>query len=357
MKLPQLKLLLLLCVLSVSALNVFADNKVVTSSTTESNQSYDDSNTTTQAALNVSGNNITYTGTNITLSATNNGGPTNAIGKGAYINNNGILSLTGGTISTTGNYGSGVSINRGSGTLNNVTIKTTGGYSAGVSVTNATTQLTDCDISSNASNALNITDRSTVTANLNNNTINGIIYVSNTSSLTLSGSNGTVITGNVVIRESGTIAITLTGANTAFHGNIDRGTPGKIDLTVGAGALFHGAGRVDNLTLASGAIIGYTGGTGLNAYNSVSIGDGILVDLSALTEPGAYDVLWISASSGVTISEDQFTATNLDESLQGTFNVKNNQLTFNATAVPEPSTWFLIGAGLGALALIRRRSS
>ncbi|MDR1144696.1 MAG: PEP-CTERM sorting domain-containing protein [Verrucomicrobiales bacterium] len=35
----------------------------------------------------------------------------------------------------------------------------------------------------------------------------------------------------------------------------------------------------------------------------------------------------------------------------------NNQLTFNATAVPEPSTWFLIGAGLGALALIRRRSS
>jgi hypothetical protein len=65
--------LLLLCVLSVSALNVFAASTDITEDTAESNKSYDDSDTTERAALNVTTEGVTYNCTNITLSATNNG--------------------------------------------------------------------------------------------------------------------------------------------------------------------------------------------------------------------------------------------------------------------------------------------
>jgi hypothetical protein len=41
--------------------------------------------------------------------------------------------------------------------------------------------------------------------------------------------------------------------------------------------------------------------------------------------------------------------------MTGTFTVENNQLTFNATAIPEPSTWFLLGTGLGILLLTAHR--
>ncbi|MDR1145560.1 MAG: autotransporter outer membrane beta-barrel domain-containing protein [Verrucomicrobiales bacterium] len=63
--------LTLLCVLSVSALNVFADNKVVTSGTeTEANQTYAAVAVTNTAALLVTGSATSYNGTNLTLSST-----------------------------------------------------------------------------------------------------------------------------------------------------------------------------------------------------------------------------------------------------------------------------------------------
>ncbi|MDR1304907.1 MAG: right-handed parallel beta-helix repeat-containing protein [Verrucomicrobiales bacterium] len=458
----KLKSILLLSALSVSALNVsvFADNKVVTEDTTESNQSYNDSDPTLPA-LRVTTEGVTYNGTNITLSATNDSASGAIYGRGAYVNNaslsltggfistfgrigtgvflaassgalndvniktegvngNGVIAsanstllLTGGSISTsnTGGYGvnlsgtssatlnnvniktegqtgravyvtdnatlllSGGTINttgpdghgiyfelRNSGTVDNVTIKTTGSNGNGVYITGTSTlKLTDSDITATSSNAyaISVATSSTATVSLNNNTITGNIYARNAGSLTLSGSNGTVLTSNVTGSNGATIGITLSDANTELHGNflqIDAAT--AINLTVGADALFHGSGELDSLTLASGAIIGYADDV-LLVTDSITIGDGIIIDFSSLTETGNYQVLdWSGATiTGGTISEDQFTATNLDESLQGSFSVAGSQLTFNATAVPEPSTWFLIGAGLGALALIRRRSS
>ncbi|MDR1304064.1 MAG: PEP-CTERM sorting domain-containing protein [Verrucomicrobiales bacterium] len=467
MKLNQSKLkLILLCALSVSALNVFAASRDITENTTETGASYDDSDTTTQAALNVATSAVTYTGTNITLSATNNGAVDNVVGRGAYIDNGAVLSLTGGSITTIGSFGMAVHVvNTSSGTVNNVNIQT-GGYQAygtwvvnstlaltggsisttgsngygivlvtssgtvnnvnvqttgvrgdgmkvatssnlvlagadistsgsngygmwfetnssgtvsnaniqttgdrshGVYVTNTSAlTLTDSDISTGGNSAYGIfaTGSSTVTVNLNGNTLSSTgasdshSILASSATIALTGSNGSVITGNVWSQGGySRVEITLTDAGTEMHGNLRQtNVTSVLNLSIGAGVLFEGSGELDNLTLASGALLGYAGDV-LQVTGEITIGDDITIDFSSLTETGDYLVFnWSGATiTGGTISEDQFNIAG--EGIEGTFSVENNQLTFNATAVPEPSTWFLIGAGLGALALIRRRSS
>ncbi|MDR1145525.1 MAG: PEP-CTERM sorting domain-containing protein [Verrucomicrobiales bacterium] len=412
----KLKSILLLCALSVSALNVFADNKVVTSSTTESNQSYNDSDPT-KGALNVIGTGVAYNGTDITLSGSNNCDYPwyNAIGTGAYINNGASLSLTDSTITTSGSGGHGISFAEFAGgglTLNNVTIATTGndafgmfadyltlpltmnggsittsgnnasgawvGSSGGSTISNVTIATTgdgshgveylgsltliDTDIRVTGDGAYGINNISgDSTVNLDGNTLSstgadgGSIY-SQSGNVTLTGSNGSLITGDVVVTY-GVTDLTLTGEGTALHGNFVKSEDGgTINFTLGTGALLHGSGELDSLTLANGALIGFTGDV-LLVTDSITIGDNITIDFSSLTETGDYLVFdWSNASGGESITDTQFTLAP-DTGIEGTFSVDNGQLTFNATAVPEPSTWFLIGAGLGALALIRRRSS
>ncbi|MDR1304612.1 MAG: autotransporter outer membrane beta-barrel domain-containing protein [Verrucomicrobiales bacterium] len=87
-----------------TALNVFAANKYVTSGTeAESDQTYE--SIANRAALQVSGSETWYSGTNLTLSATFN---SDAGSYGAYVYNQGRVELHGGTVTVTGTSGHGL---------------------------------------------------------------------------------------------------------------------------------------------------------------------------------------------------------------------------------------------------------
>jgi T5SS/PEP-CTERM-associated repeat protein len=163
--------------------------------------------------------------------------------------------------------------------------------------------------------------------------------------------------GALNIDEDVTVTLQNGSATVSNGGRLGgAGTLGGGPLTVEAGGQLDTTLTLsDGLTLETGAILGYADGDGLLVTGgAITIGDGIIIDFSALTELGEHTVLdWTGATGGESISGEQFTVTG--DGVAGTFNVANNQLTFNATAVPEPSIWFLLGVSLGALALIRHR--
>ncbi|MDR1303850.1 MAG: autotransporter outer membrane beta-barrel domain-containing protein [Verrucomicrobiales bacterium] len=148
MKTPNMKtrnltlILTLLCALGVSALNVFAENKVVTSGTwTEADKTYEA--VSNQAALQVSGRETLYEGTNITLSSTFNS-TSNGSKYGAYVYSQGQLTLTGGTITTSGSTGYGIYLTgSATGLLRDVTIKTTGYAGMGINGSNGSQVVAD----------------------------------------------------------------------------------------------------------------------------------------------------------------------------------------------------------------------
>jgi hypothetical protein len=536
--------LLLLGVLCASALNLpaLAQNKVVTSSTTEPGPaSYHD--TVTEAALRVTGSGVLYDGTDITLTATttNNNTITGAAGKGAYVQNQAALFLTGGSITTIGSYGTGIYLTgTSSGTVNNVNIETKGNNAYGVSATNASTltltggtittgsnsaygiylngtgsitvsnvnietkgvngygvyatgtstltltggsittggtngygiyltdtssgtvrdvnietkgnsaygvytastsaltlsggtittgsssahgiylagsssgtvsnvnietkgasghgvyatgtsalTLTDSDISATGSNAnaLYLATRSSGTVSLNHNTITGNILASGTSTLTLSGSDGTVLTGNVTGTTGATIGITLSGEGSKFVGNVTRSADSTITLDISDGATLGDAATANTIngevtikdgghlvttltltngiTLEAGAVLDYAGNSAglLVKGGAVTVSDGIMVDFGGVTVEAGDEFIvldWNGATLSGSVSETSFTAANLGADVDGSFTVTNNQLIFTANAVPEPSVYFLIGTGLGILLLTayyRRRKA
>ncbi|MDR1145159.1 MAG: autotransporter outer membrane beta-barrel domain-containing protein [Verrucomicrobiales bacterium] len=127
---PKLTLLIL-CALSASALNVLAQNLIVTSDTTVSGTHYE--NSSSQAALwndgtwTVTGSDVTLTGT----AATGNGR------MGAYLSGGGTLNLSSGTVSAN-LYGIYLT-NTSAGVLDNLVITTTGSGGHALLITNAAT--------------------------------------------------------------------------------------------------------------------------------------------------------------------------------------------------------------------------
>ncbi|MDR1144863.1 MAG: autotransporter outer membrane beta-barrel domain-containing protein [Verrucomicrobiales bacterium] len=153
MKTRKLTLILtLLCALSTSALNVLAENKVVTTGTvTESDKIYE--SVATQAALQVSNSQTLYSGTNLILSATFDTGNGRF---GAYANQHSRIEIYGGTITTTGSTGYGAYINNAAtGLLSQVDINTSGHGAHGILVGHYATvvELRDVSITTSGSSA------------------------------------------------------------------------------------------------------------------------------------------------------------------------------------------------------------
>jgi hypothetical protein len=285
---------------------------------------------------------------------------------GVYVNepdgqSNTILTLTDSNIRTTGNSAFGVALdNAVSGTVSGMNVETTGVSSHGVFAVDGTPlTIADSDVRVTGSLAFALAARGgSATTELNNNTLSGTgigggsIYAFNSGSINLTGSNGSLITGNVRAFTGGTVDITIT-TGSELHGNFlqDANAASVINLTVGAGALLEGGGELDSLTLENGAVIGYTGL--LTVTDSIEIGGTVTIDFSNLTATGEYNLLnWSGATESSPVTADQFNI--VGTGVEGTFAVQNGQLTFNASAIPEPSTWFLLGAGLGLLLLAAR---
>jgi hypothetical protein len=273
-------------------------------------------------------------------------------------------------------------------TLDHVKIETAGNGGHGAAAHSSTLTLTNSDITAaGAGSTYGIfADNSTVNVGLNGNTLSSgglSILATGASTLTLTGSNGSVITGNVYSGDTATVNLTLT--DTALHGNFSKYTAATINLTAGAGALIDGGGSVTSLTLqdgailssddsgdlllngaaitvttdllalSGGAILDYDSGGTLTLTGNLAIGEGILVNFGgqAMEEGDQLLVInWSGAELSGEITVDSFEAADLAQGMTGTFTLdQETGLTFTAHAVPEPSTWFLLGTGLGALLL------
>ncbi|MDR1305595.1 MAG: PEP-CTERM sorting domain-containing protein [Verrucomicrobiales bacterium] len=238
--------------------------------------------------------------------------------------------------------------------------------------------------------------------------IGGSYYYQGIGTASVSGS-GHWETDGLSVHNDSTLTITDNGSVHSRDGaNFGAGTVsisgnGRLDidgeLSVGGGwnnlVTLSGTVRADQVTLhdsikaGSGGVVYeagsfyadssyfYTGGQTLRAGARIELnGMDLIYTGEALLLEGAVDDLiftedfWVDFSQ-VTLADGQgyviidwtgLVAQNvqLDATfdaagdVEGTFSVAGGQLVFNATAVPEPATWFLSGAGLGILLLTMR---
>jgi hypothetical protein len=180
-----------------------------------------------------------------------------------------------------------------------------------------------------------------------------------TSSLTESGSSYNDTATDAALRVTGSgvyvqnqAALSLTGGAITSSGSFGHG----INLTGTSSGTLSDV-NIQTTGIQNHGVYTATSST-LTLTGTVSIGDGILVDFGGVTvgDGDEFIVLdWNGATLSGGISETSFTAVNLGPDMDGIFTVANNQLTFNASAIPEPSTWFLFGTGLGLLLLTAHR--
>jgi hypothetical protein len=346
--------------------------------------------------------NATVNNVNITIAA-------NAYGVNTL--NSSTLTLTGGTIRTGGNNGQGLDFSgSSSGTVDKVDIGTQGIYSHGIeafassSLTltdsvirtsgreahglhlmdtgSATVSNSDIRASGSGAYGIHVIDNSACTVELDGNPLSGgegggSIYASTVSTVILTGRNGSSITGNVTGTDNSTVNLTLSGEDTKFVGNVTQDVTSTVTLDISDGATLgdaatantingivniHEGGHIittltltNGITLETGSILDYAlNETGLLVADGIiTISGGILVDFSSLIETGTYTVFdWSGATtSGITANLFNIAGTEVE----GTFEVNGTQLTFTATAVPEPSVYLLLGVGLGILLITARR--
>ncbi|MEO6847083.1 MAG: autotransporter-associated beta strand repeat-containing protein, partial [Chthoniobacterales bacterium] len=235
----------------------------------------------------------------------------------------------------------------------------------------------------------------------------GIVKVNRSNAFSYSG----VISGKGSFQQNGSGTTTLTGTNTYTGGTVlnagtlavgnakalGKGVVTLNDGTLATNGVQHEINVTGNLTWDSNAIIALTitedsSSEFVNVVGQLKgLGsDPFTFDFTpvALT-PGDHDFLVMSTTKGFgTLTADDFAFTSSDMGLTGTFSIVGKNLFFNdgyepvsggsggmnsfadsgsvdgglggnislnAGAVPEPSTWALLGLGAGFILFLRRR--
>jgi autotransporter-associated beta strand protein len=334
-------------------------------------------------------------------------GQGNGVNPGDFVINaiiaNGGIDFTGNPSSTGGGptgmtlgasapntYAGGTTVN--AGTLS-VASTTTLGASTGALILNTTGNVASAVIlySSQTIGSLQTGTLGTGTATVNLNGTAVALTVSQTASTTFAGA----ITGSGRLTKAGAGSLTLSGRNT-YTGT----------TTVQAGALIVGGSISGSTTVQSGGTLGGTGAVGSveaqsggdlepgltasgpslaalsatgftwdggakllfdlsttgNASAELSLSTGVLTEgaagaytfdfLGGGTEGQTYDL--INYGSTTFTSASQFTATDLDAELLGTFTLTNNELSVQVVDVPEPSGWAALAWGAGLLCGLHR---
>ncbi|MDR0534515.1 MAG: PEP-CTERM sorting domain-containing protein [Verrucomicrobiales bacterium] len=216
--------------------------------------------------------------------------------------------------------------------------------------------------------------------------------------------NGMLNLGQIQLIHAGSGTTTLTGGSVSVSRvSVTRGelsvaanttlTVNNQTIEVGSGATLSGEGVISSnpigmnsklltiqsgghiaatlvvnvgLTLETGAVLDYYGGSGLvlgDGGFEISLVKGtstVQVDFSRVSlDLGSYHIIDYDATQSNNVATDgsQFSAIGLGSEVEGTFEVDqiHNRLVFTVTAVPEPSTYFLLGAGLGLIGFLKLR--
>jgi autotransporter-associated beta strand protein len=217
-----------------------------------------------------------------------------------------------------------------------------------------------------ATSTLTINAQSGDTANfsgsiVNGSTLNGTLGTAAanvTVAVTITGAGTQIFSGT----NSYTGATTITGGTLALGANNALSANSAISLNNAAGTLDMASfsASAASLTASNGATVSFNLGSAGNSTALLDLGGDLTrsgsatlnIDLSG-GEIGLYKLVSFSGTSFTDVN--QFNAI-LGEGLAGNFVLNSGDLSFNVTAIPEPSAFAAL-AGLGALGLasLRRR--